>query len=420
MIPDSSLSALDITSIFLVVTALLAYLNQRFIKLPSSIGVMIIALILSLALIGLDALGIFESASDMVKSLLDSLDFSELVIQGMLSILLFAAALQVDLSELHAYRWPVAAMAIVGTLTSTFVVGIALWWVSPLVGLKLSFLYCMLFGALISPTDPIAVMGILTSAKAPKNLELVITGESLFNDGVAVVAFVLLFGVLVSGKLPTVPEIGFALLREAGGGLVFGLVLGFIVVRLLQSIDEYQVEVLITLAAVLGGYALAARLHVSGPLAMVVAGLVVGNHGRELAMSDVTRHHVDLFWQLLDHILNAVLFALLGMEVLVIRFPPGIALAATAAILVTLLARGLTVGMPAAIWRKAFGLPAGSWKVLTWGALRGGISVALVLSLPSGRERETLLALTYCVVVFSILVQGMSIGAVVKRSLRGS
>ncbi len=208
------------------------------------------------------------------------------------------------------------------------------------------------------------------------------------------------------------------LLQEAGGGVLFGLAVGYVTFRLLRSIDHYQVEVLLTLAAVMGGYALASHLHVSGPLAMVVAGLVIGNHGRELAMSDTTRHHVDLFWELLDEILNAVLFVLIGMEVIIIRFPDGIAGAALAAILVTLLARSLTVGLPVALWRQRFRLPAGSAKVLTWAGLRGGISVALALSLPAGPERETLVALTYCVVVFSILVQGLTIKGLVRRSIR--
>jgi len=278
-------------------------------------------------------------------------------------------------------------------------------------------LYCMVFGALISPTDPIAVMGILKSAGAPKNLELVIAGESLFNDGVGVVIFSLLLGMLASGDAPTLSRGGELLLREAGGGLLFGLALGYVTFRLLRSIDNYQVEVMLTLAAVMGGYALANRLHVSGPLAMVVAGLLIGNQGRALAMSDTTRHHVDLFWELLDEMLNAVLFVLIGMEVIVIQFTQGIAAAAFAAVGVTLVARWLTVGLPVTLWRGAFRLPRGSGKVLTWGGLRGGISVALVLSLPPGAERETLLALTYCVVVFSILVQGLSIGRVVRHSI---
>jgi CPA1 family monovalent cation:H+ antiporter len=338
----------------------------------------------------------------------------------MLSLLLFAGALHVDLSELRAYRWQVGALAVLGTLLSTLVVGLGMWLVLPLVGLNLPLMYCLLFGALISPTDPIAVMGILKSAGAPRELELVIAGESLFNDGVGVVIFSLLLGMVASGLTPTAGQGFELLLHEAGGGLLFGFVLGYVTFRLLKSVDNYHVEVLLTLAAVTGGYALASRLHVSGPLAMVVVGLMIGNHGRALAMSDTTRRYVDMFWELLDEILNATLFVLIGMEVLLVVFSLHELMAAGVAVLVTLFARLLTVGMPVAMLGGAFNLPRGSWKVLTWGGLRGGISVALALSLPAGPERNMVVALTYGVVVFSILAQGLSIGFVTRKSvLRG-
>ncbi|MBL8287116.1 MAG: sodium:proton antiporter [Rubrivivax sp.] len=409
---------LDIAAICLVVTALLAYVNHRFVGLPTAIGVMAIALGLSLLLVGLDALGFAHGLREYEQSLLTRIDFSDVLMQGMLSLLLFAGALHVDISELRAYRWQVGALAVIGTLLSTLVVGVALWWLLPWFGLPLALSWCLLFGALISPTDPIAVMGILTSAGAPKNLELVIAGESLFNDGVGVVIFSLLLGMLASGAAPTLSHGLELLLREAVGGLLFGLALGYVTFRLLRSIDHYQIEVMLTLAAVMGGYALASRLHVSGPLAMVVAGLLIGNHGRALAMSDTTRQHLDLYWELLDEMLNAILFVLIGMEVIVIRFAPGLAAAAPVTVAVTLLARWLTVGLPVTLWRRGFRLPQGAGRVLTWGGLRGGISVALALSLPSGPQRDTLLALTYCVVVFSILGQGLTIGRVVRDSIR--
>jgi len=409
---------LDIAATCLVVTALLAYLNHRFVGLPATIGVMIAALALSLLLVGMDSLGILHGLRSYEESQLRSIDFSSVLMQGMLSFLLFAGALHLDLRELRAHRWQVGTLAVIGTLMSTVVVGGVLFWTLPWVGLPVPLLHCMLFGALISPTDPIAVMGILKSAGAPKNLEGVIAGESLFNDGIGVVIFSLLLGMLVSGAVPTIPQAGVLLLREAGGGLLFGATLGYVTFRLLRSIDHYQLEVLITLAAVMGGYALASRLHVSGPLAMVVAGLMIGHHGRALAMSKTTRHHLDLFWELLGDILNAVLFVLIGLEVIVIHFPSGIAVAAVLAIGVTLLSRWLLVGLPVELWHTRLRLPIGSGLVLTWGGLRGGISVALALSLPAGPHRETLIALTYCVVVFSILVQGLSIGSVVRRAVK--
>ncbi len=410
---------LNIAASCLVITALLAYLNHRFVGLPTSIGVMATALVFSLFLVGLDAAGLGIGLRQHEESLLRSIDFSTVLMQGMLSLLLFAGALHVDLSELKAHRWTVGALAVFGTLLSTLAVGFGMWLALPLVGLPLPLIFCLLFGALISPTDPIAVMGILKSAGAPKELELVIAGESLFNDGVGVVIFSLLLAVLGGAAVPTAGQGLQLLLHEAGGGLLFGLALGYATFLLLRSVDNYQVEVLLTLAAVTGGYALASKLHVSGPLAMVVAGLIIGNHGRALAMSDTTRRYLDMFWELLDEILNAVLFVLIGMEVILITFSLNELAAAAVATIVTLLARALTVGLPVAALTSAFNLPVGSWKVLTWGGLRGGISVALALSLPPSGARDTVLALTYGVVVFSILVQGLSVGSVTRSAMRG-
>ena len=411
---------LDIAAALLVLTALLSYANQRWLKLPPTIGLMATSLALSLALVALDAVGLSGGLHAREQGLIRSIDFSELLMQGMLSLLLFAGALHVDVTALRAYRWQVAVLAFVGTAVSTVVVGVALWAAIGVIGLPVPLLDCLLFGALISPTDPIAVIGMLKSAGAPRNLEVVIAGESLFNDGVGVVIFTLLLGFAASGAAPSAGEATLLLLQEAGGGLVFGWVLGVVTLRLLRSIDHYQAEVLLTLAAVVGGYALANQLHASGPLAMVVAGLIVGGRGRNEA-APTTAHHLDLFWELLDDILNAVLFVLVGMEVITIHFPlrAGPALAAgAAAIAITLAARWLTVGLPVALARRAFRLPAGAAGVLTWGGLRGGISIALALSIPAGPWRETLIALTYCVVAFSILVQGLTFGRLVRATVR--
>lgn len=409
---------LDIAAACLVVTALLAYFNHRVTRLPTTIGVMVIALVVSLAIIALNRLGLDLGLRRVEESFVRSIDFSEVLMQGMLSFLLFAGALHVDLTALKKFRWQVGSLAIVGTFLSTILVGSCLWFALPLVGVPLTLAHCLLFGALISPTDPIAVMGILKSAKAPADLEVVIAGESLFNDGVGIVLFTLILGVAASGDVPSVASASGVLLREAGGGILFGLVLGYITFRLLKSIDQYQVEVLLTLAAVMGGYVLADHLHVSAPLAMVVIGLMIGNDGRALAMSDSTQRYVDMFWELIDEILNAVLFVLIGMEVLLVAFSLPILGAGAICIAVTLVARAATVGIPIALLPRLFKLPQGSAPVLMWGGLRGGISVALVLSLPLGTERDILLAMTYIVVVFSILVQGLTIGRVTRRSVR--
>ena len=408
---------LDITAICLVVTAVLAYLNHRLTRLPTTIGVMAIALALSVGMVGLDIAGLDHGFRQYEESFIRSIDFSDVLMQGMLSFLLFAGALHVDWAALKKYRWQVAVLALLGTLVSTAVVGGVLWFVLPYVGLGLPLLYCLLFGALISPTDPIAVMGILKSAAAPKELEIVIAGESLFNDGFGVVIFTLLLGVLASGDAPTLATAGTLLLREAGGGIAFGLVLGYLVFRMLKSIDHYQVEVLLTLAAVMGGYALASHLHVSGPLAMVVCGLIVGNGGRARAMSDTTRRYIDMFWELVDAILNAVLFVMIGFEVILISFTFPMLVGGAFAIAITLAARWLTAGLPVKAGSGWFALPHGSSHVLVWGGLRGGISVALALSVQAGPQREAILALTYCVVVFSILVQGLTIGRVIQVAL---
>jgi len=410
---------LDVVALLVSLTALLAYVNQRFVGLPTAIGVMVIALALSLLLIGLDALGLAHGLRGYEESLLRSIDFNYVLMQGMLSLLLFAGALHVDLSELKALRWPVALLAVAGTLVSALLVGAGMWVALPWVGLSLPWLYCMLFGALISPTDPIAVLGVLKSAKVPKSLEVKVAGESLFNDGVGVVVFLVLVGIATrSGDVSATAVIGlFAL--EALGGVLLGLGLGTLAYRMLKSVDNYQVEVLLTLALVMGGYALASALHTSGPIAIVVAGLFIGNQGRRFAMSDTTREHLDTFWELLDEILNAVLFVLLGLEILVLSLRGEYLIAGLLAIPVVLLARWASVGLPVRLMQRWRRFTPGAITVMTWGGLRGGISVALALSLPAeSSARELLIAVTYVVVVFSILVQGLTVGTVVRRVVR--
>ncbi|WP_058545206.1 cation:proton antiporter [Pseudomonas fluorescens] len=405
---------LDIVAVFLCITAVLAFLNRKFVGLPSAIGVMGIALTMSLFNMALDAMGL-HALHTLEQSLIESIDFSELLMQGMLSLLLFAGALHVNLFELRTYRWQVASLAVIGTTASTLIIGYGLWALLSLTSLKLPLAYCLVFGALISPTDPIAVMGILKSAGAPRSVELVISGESLFNDGVSVVLFSLILAMIASGETPSFMEASKLLLIEAGGGIALGAAVGGFIYLMLKSIDSYQEEVLITLAAVLGGYALAIHAHISGPLAMVVMGLIVGNQGRSYAMSERTEKKINMFWELIDEILNAVLFVLIGLEVILIEFSSILVVSGLVVIVLTLLSRSLTVGVPVAVLGKRFRLPSGSWAVLTWGGLRGGISVALALSLPAGDARDVVVSLTYMIVIFSILIQGMSIGNLVKR-----
>ncbi len=406
----------EIATICLVITALMAYVNHRWVGLPSTIGVMAIAMLISISLVFAHQLGFGDRAIPLIL-FLRGIDFSVVLMDGMLSLLLFAGALHVDLSQLREYKWPVLGLAVLGTLGSAAIIGVCAYELLLLTGKPLPFWYCMVFGALISPTDPIAVMGVLRQHNAPDSLGVVISGESLFNDGVGVVLFTVLLGIAIKGSSPDAVSISFLILHEVGGGLLLGLTLGLLLYYMLRSIDNYSVEVMLTLAGVLGGYLLATKLHVSGPLSMVVTGLLIGNHGRDTAMSDTTRHHVDLFWELIDEILNAVLFVLLGLEIILLSLSWTLFGLSLVVIVITLLARWLTVGLPVSLASKRMKLPTGAWKVLTWGGLRGGISVALALSLPVGEPRDVILALTYGVVIFSMLGQGLTIGRVIKKSM---
>lgn len=407
----------QVVPVFLVITAVLAWVNARYLKLPSTIGVMAAALLLSTATLLLDYLG-HGLPRDYAAELFGTIDFSAVLMEGMLSILLFAGALQVDLSHLARYRWQIGLLAVFGTVAAALLVGAGLYYLLPLVGLSLPLAFCLVFGALIAPTDPISVTGLLRKVGAPANLETVISGESLFNDGVGIVLFTVLAAVAARHVTPEGGDTAVLLLREAGGGVAFGLVLGYVVYRMLKAIDSYQEEVLLTVAAVLGGYSLAHVLHVSGPLAMVAAGILIGNRARARAMSDLTREQLDHFWELLDSMLNAVLFVLIGFEALLLPFSGTLFAAGLLAIAVTLGARLLTAGLPVALLGRRSGLPDGAWQVLTWGGLRGGISVALALSLPPGPERDALVTITYIVVVFSVLVQGLTVERVVRRVVR--
>ncbi len=409
---------IDTIAILISLAAIFSYINYRFLKIPSTIGLLVIALLMSLGIVILGKFGL--PIADHAKSFLKEIDFNEALMQGMLSALLFAGALHVHLEELIKQKWVVAILASVGVITSTFMVGYASYFIFGWLGLDIPLIYCLLFGSLISPTDPIAVLGILKTVGASKSLETKIAGESLFNDGVAVVVFLVLLSFVVGadGGHAQLDAMGVAVLfgQEVIGGTVFGLVIGYITFRMLASIDNYQVEILLTLGLVLGGYAMASAMHISGPIAIVVAGLMIGNRGRKHAMSDKTREHLDNFWELIDEILNAMLFVLIGLEVLILTLEAQYLLAGAIMIPVVLLIRFIAVGIPVSLLRLSHTFTPKIVRILTWGGLRGGISIALVLTLPAGEHREALLVITYVIVIFSILVQGMTVGKLVKSS----
>lgn len=406
----------QIIAILISLTAIFSYLNYRYFKLPATIGVMLIALLVSLALIGAGhfAPWIRESAEDLLKQI----DFDEALMQGMLSFLLFAGAMHINLGDLAEHKGVIATLSVAGVVISLFVFGTLIYFALGWLGIGLDYTWCLLFGALISPTDPVAVIGILKEAKVPKSLEVQIAGESLFNDGVGIVAFIVLSEVAVAGQHASAGHIGRLFLEEAVGGAVFGFAIGWIAYRLLKSVDNYRVELMLTLALVMGGYALASAIHVSGPIAVVVAGLFIGNHGRRFAMSEITRKNLDAFWELIDEILNALLFVLIGLEILVLAFTRNLLCAGLLAVPAILLARWVSVAVPVALTGRHEEFIGGTVTILTWGGLRGGISVALALSLPAGREREIVLAVTYIVVIFSILAQGLTLKRVVQALVK--
>lgn len=404
----------NILAILVTLTALFSYVNHRYIGLPVSIGVMLIALAMSLVLIMLDALGL--GLKEQAQTLLGTIDFDKTLLHGMLSFLLFAGTLHININDLAERKWIIGSLSTIGTLLSMFLVGTLMWWVLGWLGVGLPYVYCLLFGALISPTDPIAVLGILKTSGTPKSLRTKIAGESLFNDGIGVVVFILILEVATGSHPASLGHIGRLFAQEAIGGVLFGLGIGYVAYRMLKSVENYQVELLITLALVTGGYALANLLHLSGPIAIVLAGLLIGNQGRLLAMSDKTRQQLDIFWELADEILNAVLFVMIGLEVLVLTFTQQNLLAGLLAIPVVIFVRFIVVGIQVTLLRPLREFSPGAVRILTWAGLRGGISVALALSLPLGPERDLILPITYAVVVFSILVQGLTIGSLVKRT----
>jgi CPA1 family monovalent cation:H+ antiporter len=413
----------SLVSILITLAGITSYINYRYIKLPTTVGVMLVALVASLilVLIGPYAGGFREQAVTLVSQV----DFNRVVLHGMLAFLLFAGSIHVKLDDLGREWLPISLLAVFGTLLSTFIVGGVTWLVLGWLNLGIPFLHALLFGALISPTDPIAVLGIMKSVGAPQQLESQVAGESLFNDGLGVVLFLILLELAGPGEAATggatplsisVGAVGILLLKEVGGALVLAMAAGFVTYQMLRRVDNYHVEILLTLALAMGLYALADALHLSAPIAVVVAGLFVGNRGRAFAMTEKTREHVDTFWELIDEIINVVLFLLIGLELLVLPIERGWLVAGVLAIPIVLSARWLSVAgiIGPLAWVTA--QSKGTIPILTWGGLRGAISVAMALSLPANDSRSLVLTLTYFVVVFSILVQGLTVGRLIRAT----
>lgn len=405
----------------LTLSAVFGYVNHRWLKFPHTIGLVVIALLASMGTIAIDMILPTLNLRVTAAGLLHRIDLPDTLMHGMLSLLLFAGAMHVNLDILAERKWPIGSMATAGVLISTFIVGTGSWVILDLLGIPLPFAWCLVFGALISPTDPVAVLGILKTVKVPESLEAKIAGESLFNDGVGVVVFTILVAIAVGsggGENVSAADIAVLFAEETAGGALIGLVLGYAAYRAMRTIDEHNLEVLITLALVFLITAIAQAMHASAPIAAVVAGLLIGNHGTRFAMSEKTTLHVQTFWSLIDEILNSVLFLIIGFEVLALAFSGRTLLAALLAIPLVLAARFVSVAIPIGLLRLRERFTAGTVRVLTWGGLRGGISVALALSLPSGPSKEAILVITYGVVIFSIVAQGLTIGRVVKKVVR--
>ncbi|MGV2495658.1 cation:proton antiporter [Pelagerythrobacter aerophilus] len=410
------MSPFDLAAMLVVASALLGWFNHHFVRLPHVVGLTVMGALASVGLLIADAFIPGITLDDTVARLLGEMNFTTTLLEGMLSFLLFAGALHVDLERLRAGWLPVLLLSTVGVIISTLLVGAAMWGIGYLLALPIAPIWYFVFGALIAPTDPVSVLGVLKEEKVERGLQATVAGESLFNDGVGIVVFTILLGAAVTGQDFSLAEGMRLFALEAGGGMLVGLLVGFLGFHAMRSMDEYALEVTITLAVVMGGYALCTALHISGPLAMAVAGLLIGNHGVTYAMSDVTRDYVVKFWEVVDELLNSVLFLLIGLEM--IALVPGVphALLGVAAIPVTLAARAAALKLLAGLLPASRKHGPAAFGILWWGGLRGGISIALALSLPEGLTRDLLLAATFAAVLFSVLVQRATLGSVIARS----
>jgi len=399
-------------SALIVLASIFAYLNYRFLKLPSTIGIMVIAIVVSIFLV-LFGETFLPRTFGHLNDLMNSIDFTEVLMGAMLNFLLFAGGIHINIDDLKEQFRPVVIFSTAGVVISTFVVGFGTYYLLPLVGIQLPLIYCLVFGALISPTDPVAVLSILKQANVPKSLETKVAGESLFNDGMAVVVFTVILQLAIGQEVDlSIESIGMLLLKEAGGGLLLGVVLGWVTSRLMREVDDYIISVLVTLSVVMGGYLIARQMHISGPLTMVAAGLFMGNFNTKFNMKSITQDYLIKFWELIDEILNAVLFLFIGFELLMIKDLKYFMIPGIISIVVVLLARFISIWVPTKFMSLRTRFNPQTVKVLVWGGIRGGVSIALALSIPKNEYSNTILSITYCVVVFSIIVQGLTIAKV--------
>ena len=408
------MDAYNIVAIIIVITALFSFINAKLLKLPGTIGIMLISIVVSLLVILLGSF--YPNIFLKVTQFISSVDFTTVLLKEMLSFLLFAGAIHVNINRLKKERAAILVFSTVGVFISTFAIGYLFFLAASWLGFNINFLPCLLFGSLISPTDPIAVLGILKQSKIPDSLEMKITGESLFNDGVSVVFFITIYEVMNAGadKI-SVSEVSWLFVKEAGGGVLFGSILGYIGFFIIRSINNYVVEVLMTLAIVMGGSLIAEHLHISTLLAMVVAGIITGNKSMAEGMSDVTRDYVNKFWEMIDEVFNAVLFLLIGLEMLIVPFNRDLLLLGLVTILIALFARFISVAIPVVVLKYKNAFERNAVLILTWGGLRGGISIALALSLPAFSYKPVIVTVTYIIVLFSILVQGLTIGKIARK-----
>lgn len=399
-------------SALIVLASIFAYLNHRFLKLPNTIGIMVIAIIVSIFLV-LFGEAVLPRTFGHLNQLMNSIDFTEVLMGAMLNFLLFAGGIHINIDDLKEQFRPVLIFSTAGVVISTFIVGFGMFYLLPLVGVQLPFIYCLVFGALISPTDPVAVLSILKQAKVSKSLETKVAGESLFNDGMAVVVFTVVLQLAVGKEVDLgVESIGLLLMKEAGGGLLLGVLLGWVTSRLMREVDDYIISVLVTLSVVMGGYLIARQMHISGPLTMVAAGLFMGNFNVRFKMKSITQDYLIKFWELIDEILNAVLFLFIGFELLMIKDLNHFIIPGLIAILVVLAARFISIWGPSKFMSFRTRFSPQTIKVLFWGGIRGGVSIALAMSIPKSEYSNIILSITYCVVVFSIIVQGLTIAKV--------